>query len=512
MNEKTRAIINELLSDPDKLLITEPFYRGAAPDSTGSGDGDILKFNQKVRATLPKLKRFRVSVETFQKERDPNSHNVLYDRSVPVFVIKREQGGYEAFVEQRMPIPFQKLISEKQMLHLCANAMQHTLLNSNPTEQQHSFFVRIKQEWEDRNMEGIKAKMVLKRLQLGTVGVLFYYDSNDKVKARILSYDDGYVICSHKDQNGEHILESVYYQDKDGVEHIDCYDDTYMYSFTNDLETVGNNGQITTSWRKTQTIEHGFNEIPLAVKRADVAWNEVQPVIEAYERLYNIYLVVQSRFGTGLLYIKGRFNENGKKIAGSIVLNDTSMDENADAKFLTPPSPQNMIDTLDFMEQTIQKGSGTTFLLPKDIKISGDTSGVAIQLTQELDMETAKKGIIDWQNMANKMMRLFKYGLSVELLKSGDKEFATAITDFEKVKINSKFVVWRPQSDAEYNQMLATLKNAGGISQRTLIEKNTESTPDEVQRLVEQAKADAIKEAQKLELQAQYSTTPSNNE
>jgi hypothetical protein len=213
-----------------------------------------------------------------------------------------------------------------------------------------------------------------------------------------------------------------------------------------------------------------------------------------------------------LLYIKGRFNENGKKIAGSIVLNDTSMDENADAKFLTPPSPQNMIDTLDFMEQTIQKGSGTTFLLPKDIKISGDTSGVAIQLTQELDMETAKKGIIDWQNMANKMMRLFKYGLSVELLKSGDKEFATAITDFEKVKINSKFVVWRPQSDAEYNQMLATLKNAGGISQRTLIEKNTESTPDEVQRLVEQAKADAIKEAQKLELQAQYSTTPSNNE
>jgi hypothetical protein len=164
------------------------------------------------------------------------------------------------------------------------------------------------------------------------------------------------------------------------------------------------------------------------------------------------------------------------------------------------------------MEQTIQKGSGTTFLLPKDIKISGDTSGVAIQLTQELDMETAKKGIIDWQNMANKMMRLFKYGLSVELLKSGDKEFATAITDFEKVKINSKFVVWRPQSDAEYNQMLATLKNAGGISQRTLIEKNTESTPDEVQRLVEQAKADAIKEAQKLELQAQYSTAPSNNE
>ena len=96
------------------------------------------------------------------------------------------------------------------------------------------------------------------------------------------------------------------------------------------------------------------------------------------------------------------------------------MDGKGDAKFLTPPTPQGTIDTLQLMLESIQLGSSTTFLLPKDVKMSGDISGIAIMLTQSLDMENALQGVIEWQNVADKMTRLFKEGTCKRVGKQGN--------------------------------------------------------------------------------------------
>ena len=79
------------------------------------------------------------------------------------------------------------------------------------------------------------------------------------------------------------------------------------------------------------------------------------------------------------------------------------------------------------------------------------------------------------------MMRLFKEGIGKELVNSG--EDSTAYTRFIKLPIYSKFRIWKPFSESEYNQMLATLKGAGLLSVRTGIELNTVSAPDEVARV-----------------------------
>ena len=129
----------------------------------------------------------------------------------------------------------------------------------------------------------------------------------------------------------------------------------------------------------------------------------------------------------------------------------------------------------------IQIGGGATILLPKDIKSSGDISGIAIQMTQSRDIETALQGVTEWQNVANKMMRLFKEGIGKELVNSGEDN--TAYTRFIKLPVYSKFRIWRPFSESEYNQMLATLKGAGLLSVRTGIELNTASAPDELARV-----------------------------
>jgi hypothetical protein len=239
-----------------------------------------------------------------------------------------------------------------------------------------------------------------------------------------------------------------------------------MHKFVRDIESEDSNG-----WKLIQKREHGFNEIPLITKRGEVAWNNVQPIIESFEELYNVFVVIQKRWGWGILYIKGRFKDTAQKIAGSVVLNDDSIDGSGDAKFLTPPTPQGTIDTLNLMLESIQLGSSTTFILPKDIKMSGDVSGIAVQLTQSQDNELALQHVIEWQNVADKMVRLFKYGLAKELVNKGVN--SQAVTEFESLNINAKFKVWRPLNDYEYNQMITTLVGAGVLSKESGIELNT---------------------------------------
>lgn len=497
MNENTRRQIAALLADPEKLLATTPYYRridasGAQYDVFGR---TVESVGTKVKATLPSVKRVQVPIGALLREADPWSHSVLTDENIPSIYVKNSEGGYLKVEQKRLPLPYQQSIAKKQTLHLCNNPMSHVLLNTNPTEAQNKYFIRVKQAWDERNMDGKKTEAVYAQKNESFVGMLFYHDYNGKIKSRILRYSDGYNIITHKDQNGEHILECVYYC-VDDVEYIDCYDDTYMYRLTNagDIVTDAEGRVVNNGWRYETPVEHGFSEIPLAVKRGKVAWDNVQDLIEVAERTYNTFIVIQNRYGYGMLYVKGKINPKAQKVNGSFILNDTSMDPNADAKMLTPPSPENMKETLDQLEEQIMKGAGTTFILPKDIKMSGDTSGVAVQLTQELDIETALQDVNEWQNFANKMMRLFKEGLARELVNSGEKGFENAITDFEKLNIRTKFVVWRPQSNEAYNQMLTTLHGAGGISNQTLIEKNTESCPDEMARVQKEKEAE-IQEA-----------------
>ena len=497
MNENTRQYIASLLADPDKLLATTPYYRridasGAQYDVFGR---TVESVGTKVKATLPSVKRVQVPIGALLREADPWSHSVLTDENIPSIYVKNSEGGYLKVEQKRLPLPYQQSIAKKQTLHLCNNPMSHVLLNTNPTEAQNKYFIRVKQAWDERNMDGKKTEAVYTQKNESFVGMLFYHDYNGKIKSRILRYSDGYNIITHKDQNGEHILECVYYC-VDDVEYIDCYDDTYMYRLTNagDIATDAEGRVVNNGWRYETPVEHGFSEIPLAVKRGKVAWDNVQDLIEVTERTYNTFIVIQNRYGNGMLYVKGKINPKAQKINGAFILNDTSMDPNADAKMLTPPSPENMKETLDQLEEQIMKGAGTTFILPKDIKMSGDTSGVAVQLTQELDIETALQDVNEWQNFANKMMRLFKEGLARELVNSGEEGFENAVTDFEKLNIRTKFVVWRPQSNEAYNQMLTTLHGAGGISNQTLIEKNTESCPDEMARVQKEKEAE-IQEA-----------------
>lgn len=500
-----KDLIRDLLSDPKKLKQKKPFTRGSDSSVLPNCPSNV-ELNETIEAYIPTYKREVVTQEQFMRELDVNCHDVLFDDNIPSICLKTKNNGYQEVKFSKMAVPFQRNIKNKQLLHLTGHNMVFTLIETNPSEKQRANFVTFKQYWDLRNQDGMKNKMVDAQLSYGDAGLLYYFDYKGRIKSRLLSYADGYVLCPHNDQNGDRILESVYYV-KDNVEYIDSYDDTWMYRYKRDnsLDATDETG-----WSLEEPVKHGFDEIPLITKRGDVAWNNVQSIITSYEILYNVFNAIQRRHGWGLLYVKGKFKDSAQKIAGSVILNDTSIEGKGDAKFLTPPSPQGTLDTLQLMLDTIQLGSSTTFILPKDVKTGGDISGIAIQLTQSLDIENALQKVIDWQNVADKMVRLFKYGLAQELVDKGENK--TAITDFEALNINAKFKVWKPMNDYEYNQMLTILSGAGLLSKETGIEKNTESSPDELMRIEKehQAKLEEQFEAQErqIAISQQASKTP----
>lgn len=463
-------------------------------------DGTTTLINGKQRVNIPRIRKNVVSQARFALELDPASHDIMFDENIPTISVKLNDGTYQDIKFEVMGLPFQERIREKHTLSLCGNPVQFTHRSENPSEKDKSNFSTFKKYWVDRNQDGMLTKAVYGQLGYGDVGLLYYHNYKGEIKSRLLSYEDGYVIISHNDDDGERMMECVYYSDAFGVEHIDCYDDIYLYRLSNK-----------DGWSlKEAPIKHGFSEIPLVTKRGNVAWNNVQSIIETFEIIYNIFVVIQKRHGWGILYIKGKISDSVKKIAGAVVLNDTSIDGTGSAEFKAPPSPQGMFDTLQSLLDQLQYGSGCTFILPKDVKSSGDVSALAIMLTQELDIETATFNVIEWQNFVDKCKRLFKEGLAKELVNNGD--VPDAITAFEDLKIGAKFKIWRPFNESEYNQMLATLKGAGILSKKTAVEKNTQSQPDEAQRIAqEEDEARLLQEQQQKNIIAQQQRENNKN-
>lgn len=504
-----KELIQELLSKPKELIKKQPFTRGLDRED-GYSPKTTVEVGEALEACLPRIKKRIVSQEQFLRELDPKSHTVLFDDNIPSFCVKLNDGKVSEIKHEKVAIPFQKLIKDKQVMHLTANPMQFTLMDLEPTDEQQKNFIDFKQYWDLRNQDGMKTKFVDAQLSVGDAGLLYYFDSKGQIKSRLLSYMDGFVLCPHNNQDGDRILECVYYCSGD-YEYIDCYDDTYMYRYSKStLDGVTPEEGTIEGWTVEAPKKHGFVEIPLITKRGEVAWNKVQTAIEGYEALYNILLVSIKKYGYNILYVKGKFADNGKRVAGAMILNDTSMDGTGDAKFLEYPQPAGAMDTLELMKENIQLGSSTTFLLPDDVKTGGDVAGIAIQLVQSLDLELAHQKVIEWQNVADKMVRLFKYGLAVELVNNGDNP--QAITQFEELKINAKFKVWKPLNEYEYNQIITMLQGAGVLSKESAIELNTMSKPDEKHRVQKETEEAERKAQEQFEQQAALSQQKEGNE
>lgn len=458
------------------ILKKQPFTRGMSYNfSTVSYDTNV---GEMATVSLPLITYKTVSQDQFLKELDPSSHDIHDDQNVPSIVAKIGKGQNSSYVEIkdiRLALAYQQMIVEKQTLYLCGKNTIFTLSNPTPSTVQKQLFADIKANWLTKNMEQKKALLIQLQKSVGDSAVIHYITDSKEYSSKVISYKDGYVLLPHYNKYGKMEYFGVYYQQDPKIQRLDVYDKDYMISYI--LTSDSDAEWIQDGERKL----HGFNEIPVTYIRGDVAWNKAQSLIEVREILYNIYNVIMKRHGWGMLYIKGNVDTKMKKIAGSVILQDTSPDGNGSAEYKAPPTPEGMQNLLSDLHKQIQMMSNTVFLLPEDIKVGGDISGAAMKTMMSSAYEKALLDAIYYDDALDSLIRLFIYGYGIEKSKTAE---------VSQLVIRADFDIWFPQSDSDIITNIATLRDRKVISTITATEMSPYSAHDEYNRLISELKDD----------------------
>ena len=456
-----------------ELLQKEPFTRGME-DNIISSLSTAINVGDTEIADKPDIKRYTISQSVYAKELDPAAHDIHSDKNVPSIVVKLDKGNYQEIKDTRMALAYQRKIVEKQVLYTCGKPTKFTLCNTKPSKEQKSDYIDIKTAWRNKNYDIIRTEAIEKQKSIGDAAVLQYM-KDGKVMAKTFSYLDGYTLIPIFDKFG-YLEQFCFLYSQRNKRKLDVYDKEYFYEYIL--------GEDNTTATLINTTPHGFRQVPVSYIRKEVAWENAQSIIEVLEIIYNIYSVIMKRHGWGLLYIKGNVDSKMKKLAGSVILQDNSDNPNSTAEFKAPPTPTGMENLISDLRKQIQIMTGTIFITPEDVRMSGDISGAAIKMMNSSAYEKAMKDAMGYDDFMDSMLSIFIEGYANEMKRSAQ---------YSTLNIRAELDVWIPQSDTEIVTNLTLLKNSNLISTESGTEISPYSTPDEIQR-IESEKATAIKE------------------
>jgi len=479
-------ISKEFLLDPTKLLYKKPFTRGANEDYIKIFRQDVMDDTSLV-AEIPSYTGKTISQSQYLLELDPSSHAIIYNDDLPK-LSHNPNASWDEANAYRASFAFQSQIARQHGEYVNTKPMKFTLLNTNPSEGIHKTFIEIKDEWVTRNMNVKKSKFYDIQKTMGDAAMLFYFNNKGQCKTRLLSFKDGYQLIPQYDDNGEMTVFSVYYT-SEKKKTLDVYDETRRYRF------IQEEGGKLNGWSLVDYVNHGFENIPVVYKRGSVAWEDGQVLIDIYELLYNIYLIVEKKVGFPLLYIIGKPTLDRRSDTAAMLKDASSSDSKSDAKYLNPAEPKGFQELLSDVFKKIQIFTSSILVSTDEIKITSDISGVAMKTLRSSIYERAQGDIRDYDEVADKMMELFKEGVSKELIK---------YAEWSACKVRAEYELYVPQSETEFVNRLVSQTQNGIISIETATEISPDSQPDERQRLerekikkIEQEEAKANAEAER---------------
>lgn len=464
----------QLLNDPNKVLIKKPFTRGIAP---GVELPNYVSIDGYSVAALPRRRVAAVSQDTFLEELDTYSHAiqspyVLDDKKV--LVTYKDADGVEKEREDYVPVtrialPLQRIIATKQKTHLTGNKLQLTLANETQTEEDKLSFTELKQLFISKNMDIALSENVENQLVTGDTALLMYFDKDDKLDWKTYSWKEGYCLLPHYDEYDNLILFGIYYFDSDGEQgttFLDIWDETFKYRYKQDGA----------DWVQVLNDKHGFKEVPVAYKRGTVAWNDVQNLIDKLELHASLWAESVRYYGDPILFLKGAIDvlpirdEGGKVLAGA--------EDGADGKLLQAEESKNVNNLMDFLLKEIFRGSFSISFSPETVKTSGDLPGITVKLLFSCAIEKAIEQAKEWDGFIDKMMRLFIFACGLESKKSAQ---------YGRLKIFGAIEPYIPQNDAEIISNINNSKSQGTISVETATDIHPYAAADENKRVAIEA-------------------------
>lgn len=402
---------------------------------------------------------------------------------------KKKKNVYVELVP-RYAFAFQRLISVKQMVHLCGNDMQFDFNIEKPNKSQKRSMVEFREGWLEKDMEVAFFK-IMHSVKVTGDGAIAFFISEGKMGWKALSYLNGDTLYPHYDSmTGKMTLFARSYQSTDEnynavTEYLEVWDETYYYRYKRDAKSE-NDGILkkiknlfkAEGYALISKAPHGYSEIPVAYFRDDdgPCWGPGQDSIEGFELSYSQMAQNNHAFGEPILYLQGENVEATHDINGTIKV--LSMGQEDKAGYLQSQSAsESYMKQLNFTYKMIYEQTFT--VTPPELK-SGDLPAAALKILYSPAVELAINTAHLVQPVINDMTRLFAYGYGVEKEKSIEYVNLPIKAWVEPyVHVNNSSVV---------SDLAAAVQN-GFLSKQTASEKIPfYAQEDEWSRIMEEAK------------------------
>lgn len=470
---------------PRNILNKEPFgYLLPQVYSGRVSDGTAHEVNH-VTAPFQEISQI-----DFMREYDPRSHKI-WDSNW--FEDEKKQDPesklWYIYPVERCALPFQYIITVKQLTHLCGNNIEFKDSNPNPTDEDKSTLIEYEQGWLNKNME-VAWYDSAKSVKITGDAAFCGYLHNGEFGHRVFSFLNGDTLYPHYNYvTGKLDLFGREYSqyDEKGKQRLrilEVWDNKNLYRFKRNttgvkkvinklVEWLG----LGDGWDLISTDAHNFPFIPISYKRAKygACWVFVQDLIDQYEKDFSRYLQMNKSNANPIIVITGDDIEvkgDSKRPITSISVGPGgSADRIGGGNVSTSFESQLRIN-----RECIFMGAFT--VLPPEEK-SGDKSGVYIKIQYSPAIEQAMADANEFNEFIDDVVKIFKYGFSVEVGK---------VVEYNNLKVSGEIIPFIHQNEAELMTNLLNGVTGGFLSKESAAEQSPYKKNDEVRRLKSQMK------------------------
>lgn len=494
-----------------EIRTKDPFKR-VTP--IGYLSGNLITNISTVTAPEDRLIYQIVSQADFLREYEPTGHRINDPVAYPDKKRKDPETG-ETYTEYmvRCAFAFQRIITVKQLTHLCGNDIQFDLTNNKDDKNTNDTFFSLRKGWAKKDME-VAWYEIAKSVKITGDGAFVGYLKDRKFNWKILSFMKGDILYPHYDSiTGKLSMFAREYIDYDvdgkaKTSWVEVWDNIYLYRYRQDKK--GTNGIINriktvfglSGYTFASKKAHGFDFIPVAYKRDDMGacWTPSQDTIEQYELAFSQLSQNNMAYAFPIMYMKG---DNVEIVGDSMSesIKAVTMGTDDEVGFLNKQDASTSFDTqLNNLYKLIYEQSFA--VTPPELK-SGDLPGVAIKLLYSPAVEYAMKDSQEYNSLVDDMVKIFKYGYGVEIIET---------SKFNNLEVYAWIKPYIHQNMTELVTNLATAVQNGFCSKQTASERITEyTTAQEWDRILKEKKEE--QQADILyELETQTKNEPQNKE
>jgi hypothetical protein len=475
-----------------EIRVKEPFKRVTPFGYMGYMSGERITTDYGKTSPVEDRVVYQIVTQAdFLREYEPSGHRINDPLAYPDKKRKNPETG-ETYTEYmvRCAFAFQRIISVKQLTHLCGNDIQFDLTENKDDKRTNEAFFALRKGWAKKDME-IAWYEVAKSVKITGDGAFVGYMKGGEFYWKVLSYKNGDTLYPHYDSvTGKLSLFAREYLDYDAdgkvkTSWMEVWDDRLLYRFKR--ETTGVKGVINIikdkfgidGYTLVSKGAHGFNFIPVAYKRADMGacWSPSQDTIEQYELAFSQLSQNNMAYAFPIMYFKG---DNVNIVGDSMTetIKAITMDKDDDAGFLQKQDASTSFDTqLNNLYKLIYEQSFT--VTPPELK-SGDLPGVAIKLLYSPAVEYAMKDSQEYNKLIDDMVDIFKEGYGIEQKKT---------SQFNTLSIYAWIKPYIHQNMTELVTNLATAVQNGFLSRQTASERISEyAVAQEWDRVIKEKK------------------------